>query len=342
MTATSLLESAAGVGSAFTPGMTLDGDTHITDTAAMNGTAGARFRSEADYYHGRPMSAEDLVREMNAAGVDAAVCWQNPAATVYSGDPDSDAEALMAANRYVAASAKRFAGRIIPAGWTDPRACGVANARTIVEVCVRELGFVFVKLNAAQNRYRLDSPEVVSVLDTIVGLGATPAFHFGADTPYTPATALENLAMRYADHPLLAVHMGGGGAGYVECDNLCREACELGLRRPNIKFVLSALRDTHIENNLIRYQLAGEPFRHNLICASDAPYGRMSWNFGGFRRMFDALINSTEHPDERVRRNAGLFSENSARDYLGGNLARLLAETTMRVQQRVGPTAACI
>ena len=98
------------------------------------------------------------------------------------------------------------------------------------------------------------------------------------------------------EHPVLAIHMGGSGAGYPEADELYRQARELGLRRSNIRYVLSAKRDTHIESDLIAYTQAGEPFCRNLSCASDAPYGRMTWNFGGFRAMFRSLQDGPTTP----------------------------------------------
>jgi len=295
--------------------LTIDADTHATDTGRYPP------RQEPGYYHGRPLSAQDLVAEMDLAEVSMANIWQNPAATLYPGDPDRNAEALLAANEYVASCAVRYAGRFIPSGWTDPSACGVDNACRIAEICVRRFGFLMVKMNPAQNRFPIDSENVLKVVDRIVELGAIAVFHYGADTPFTPASGLEALALRYPEHPLVAVHMGGGGAGYVEADPLYRESIELGLRRPNIRFILSALRDNYIEEALIRYQMAGEPFRRHLFCASDAPYGRMAWNFGGFRWLFRGLMKTTSHPDPRVRDNPNLFDLESVQDYMGGNFA---------------------
>jgi hypothetical protein len=80
--------------------------------------------------------------------------------------------------------------------------------------------------------------------------------------------------------------MGGGGAGYVEAENQYHQSRELGLEQTNIYYALSALRDTHIESNIRAYK--GEASRR-LFCASDAPYGRMSWNFGGFRAMLKSM-----------------------------------------------------
>jgi predicted TIM-barrel fold metal-dependent hydrolase len=297
-------------------GVVIDADTHATDlTLCPNRDPG--------YYHGRPLSGEELIAEMDAVQVTMANVWQNPSSTPYPGDEDGNTEALLAANRYILSCAVTHPNRFIASGWTDPRACGVANACRIAEICVREFGFLMVKMNPAQNRYPIDSPEVLTVLDRIVELGAIPVFHYGADTPYTPASGLETIAQRLGTHPMAAVHMGGGGAGYVEADNLYRKSIALGLRYPNIRFIFSATRDTYIEEAIIAYQLAGPEFTRNLLCGSDAPYGRMSWNFGGFRAMFASLLDGARHPDPRVRRHPSLVTEQDVAGYLGSNFAQL-------------------
>lgn len=305
--------------------LTIDADAHATDTQRYPA------RAAPEYYHGRPVSAEELVAEMDMAGVSMANIWQNPASTRYPGGEDENAEALLAANRYIFESAVRFPDRFIPAGWTDPKACGVANACRIAGTCVREFGFALVKMNPAQNGYPIDSPFVAEVAGRIVELGAIPVFHYGADSPYTPASGLEAVARRHAGHPVVAVHMGGGGAGYLEAEALYHQSLDLGLRCPNIRYVFSALRDRYIEEALITYQLAGPPFSENLFCGSDAPYGRMTWNFGGYRQMLRSLANGGSHTDRRLRERPGLFTPESAQNYLGRNFARFVLEACKRL-----------
>ncbi len=318
----------------------IDADTHATDLESLVGATRERYRSEPGYYHGRPVSAEDLLREMELASVDMALIWQNPAATHYTEDRDRNADALMAANRYIWNSATRHPDRFIPAGWTDPRACGLGNALRIVESCVHELGFAVVKMNPAQNRYPIDCPEVLKVVDRIVELGAVPAFHFGADTPFTSVEGFETVALRHPEHAILGVHMGGGGASYTEAEGHYQRARELGLRSANIRYIWSARRDTHIENDLITYQLAGAPHAANLFCGSDAPYGRMTWNFGGFRAMLASLRRAECHTDARVCSNPGLFTAESAQAYMGGNFARFMISACHRLLATQGVSEA--
>lgn len=301
--------------------LTIDADVHASDLDGLSGDLRRRYEATPDYYHGRPISAEDILAETAMAAVDMALIWQNPAATSYTDDPDYNFESLLAANRYVLEAAGRHPEKFIPGGWVDPRACGVEGALRMAETLITEFGFLFVKMNPAQNRFPIDSEPVRRVAERIVELGGIPAFHFGADTPFTPSEGLERIAALNPDHPILAVHMGGGGAGYVEADDLCRQARELGLRHPSIRFALSAKRDTHIESDLITYQVAGEPFSRNLFCASDAPYGRMTWNFGGFRAMLASLRDGGRHTDARLKVNPAPFTAEAVQGYLGGNFA---------------------
>lgn len=320
----------------------IDADTHATDVAALTGAVRERYEAAEGYYHGRPVPAEDLIREMGGAGIEMALIWQNPAATACSDSAEGNQAALLAANAYIRDAACRAPTRFIAAGWTDPKACGLERAIQVAETCVREFGFPIVKMNPAQNRYPIDSPDVLALVDCLVELGAVPAFHFGADTPYTPAEGLARVAARHPLHPLLAVHMGGGGAAYDAAESTYQAARALGLAQPNIRFILSAKRDTHIESDLVAYELAGEPFRRNLFCASDAPYGRMAWNFGGYRSMFQALSDGANHTDARVRNHPGLFTPAVAQNYMGGNFARFTAEACRRLLRvQTGMDGAC-
>ena len=311
----------------------IDADTHLTDIKNMAPAFKKRLGETPDYYQGRPIDSDDLLREMKMSGVNMCLVWQNPAATLYTDNPDENFNNLLSANRYIYRSAVAYPENFIPAGWTDPRALGFDNAVKLASVCVNTFGFGIVKLNPAQNQFPIDSPMVTDMVKEIIKLGAIPAFHYGADTPYTPASGLESIASRFPNSPIIAIHMGGGGAGYIEAEELYQQTRKLGLRNPNIKFVLSAKRDTHIESDLITYQMAGNPFKSNLFCASDAPYGRQTWNFGGYRLMFNSLLNGANHTDERLRANPELFNKSDISGYMGKNFANMMIERYRQLLQ---------
>lgn len=311
--------------------LVIDADTHVTNCSNLPPPIDERYRSTPAYYHGRPVDAQGLLAEMELAGVDAALVWQNPAATLYRDDPVYNAGALRRANEYVAECARHYPTRFIPAGWTDPKNLGLERALELVDWCVLEAGFSIVKLNPAQNAFPIDSDVVVAVVERIVALGAVAAFHYGADTPYTPAAGLERIARRFSPSPVIAIHMGGGGAGFVEAEEQYQQTRCMGLQNPNVVFLLSARRDTHSESDIIAFHAAGEPYRHNLCCASDAPYGRMTFNFGGFGAMLRSLTKREVHPDPRIRSGQVRFSAQDVQSYLGGNFARHVARSCRSV-----------
>lgn len=303
--------------------VTIDADTHPTDPAVARSVWGDRL-DDPNYFHGKPISGEDLLADMDLASVDMALSWTNPSCVPYGDDLDENHAMLFAANAYISSLAERHPDRIIPAGWVDPKATGLSNALNQVRTCVREWGYPIVKMNPAQNAYPIDSEMVIEVVDAIVAEGAVPAFHFGADTKYTPASGFERVARRRPDHPIIGVHMGGGGGHFVDSDALYLDARDLGLRCPNIFYVLSAKRDTHIESALISYRQAGAPFSRNIAVASDAPYGRIAWNFGGFRGLFAAMGNGAAHTDPRLRDSPDLMGAEAVQDFMGRNLADLV------------------
>ncbi|GJM64352.1 amidohydrolase family protein [Persicobacter diffluens] len=312
--------------------LVIDTDTHLTDPSCLHPDFQQKLNNNPYYYQGRPINEAELLLEMKQAAVDMALIWQNPACTYYTNDPQANFEQLLQANQYIADCAHRYPEKFIPAGWTDPKNCGLENALRIIETCVLEYGMPIIKLNPAQNEFRMDDPMVFTIVDKIIALKAIPAFHYGADTPFTPAVALENLAKRYPNHPIIAVHMGGGGAAYIEADEQYTESRKLGLKYPNIKFALSAKRDTHMESDLIAYQTAGAPFSNNLFCASDAPYGRISWNFGGFRQMFKSLLDQKNHPQLHCCPTENLFNDAAVAQYMGGNFVQLVLEPLKNIQ----------
>ncbi len=313
--------------------LVIDADTHITDLNNLSQPLLEKYKNSENYYHGKPISAEDLLAEMELAGVDMSLVWQNPAATPYLQDQEINFQRLLKANQYVADMANKNPEKLIPAGWTDPKALGLKKALELTEICILQLGFPIVKMNPAQNAFPIDGEEVFRIVEKISELRSIVAFHYGADTPYTPAEGLEKIAENFADTRIIGVHMGGGGASYMEGESLYLKTRELGMKYKNLFFIQSAKRDTHIESDFITYTLAGDPHDRQIACASDAPYGRQTWNFGGYRLMFASMLNSENHTDVRVRNHSELFTTDMIKNYMGRNIAELVIDGYERMLQ---------
>ena len=295
-------------------GLTIDGDAHISDPEALppqlaeaHGLRPRLFSRPSDF-------AGDLIREMDLAGVDLALCWQNPPPQATVKTPAATRPACWPPTATSLKSAMRHRRRIIPAGWTDPKACGPrqraghrGRLRARVPLRLRE-----AERGAERVPHRQPGSGAGDRPDRGIGRDSGVPFRRGHSLHARPrGSSASPSAIRIT--PILAIHMGGGGAGYCEADALYAAARALGLRRPNIRYVLSALRDTHAESSLISYQLAGEPYRHNLCCGSDAPYGRMAWNFGGYRAMLAGLADGARHTDARLRAAPGPVSARGPR-----------------------------
>ena len=271
--------------------LTIDADVHPTDRATLPDSHAERITADPNYYHTRPILSEELIERMDLAGIDMALCWQNPGVLPYGDDTDENDARLTAANARIAELADRHPTRVIPAGWTDPKALGLNGAIRLARRCVEDFGMPVVKMNPAQNEFPITDPNVVSVVDEIAAMGAVPAFHFGSDTAYTPTEGLVEIAEHLGSHPVIGVHMGGGGGHFVEAEAIYQSARQAGLDHPNLFFVLSAKRDVHMESALITYAAAGAPANGQIAVASDAPYGDMTFQFGGFRALFARLAD---------------------------------------------------
>lgn len=306
--------------------LVIDADTHISDLSALGEEQRKRYESTVNYYQGKPINAELLIWEMNMSGVDMSLCWLNPAVIEYKNSADMNYEVLKSAISYLVDSSRKYPDRIIPTGWIDPKALGMENAKRLIRECILEMGLLVIKMNPAQNGYDLDHPDVRELAKDIVSLGGIPAFHYGADTRFTPPGSLRAMAKFLYPDKLIAVHMGGGGASYMEGEEGYQETRELGLVYDNIYFIESAKRDTHIESDLITYMAAGEKHYRRIFCASDAPYGRQSWNYGGYRAMFSTLRNGHEHTDVRLATGEAVCTEEIQRLFMGENIADLLID----------------
>jgi len=311
--------------------LVIDTDTHITNPLLIGAKTRSKLKSITGYFHGMPITAEQLINEMDLTGVDMALVWQNPAAIDYGKNQNVNYQKLIEANEYIYTSSRKYPTRFIAAGWTDPKALGVELAKKCAEKLILEYGFPIVKMNPAQNGFYMDSPMVFDVLETIIGLNAIPAFHVGSDTEFTSVDALEKIAKRYPEVPVIAVHMGGGGAGYPEAESNYHAIRNLGLKYENLKFPLSAKRDTHIESDLITYKLAGEHFYRNLFYASDAPYGKLSWNVGGFQLMLKNLRSKDYLADTRLQEHPDLFDCKAEQQIMGGNFATFMCEVYCKI-----------
>ncbi len=251
--------------------MILDADTHISPTGE----------------DAMAITAEELLRRMDRAGVDKALAWLRPP---YRGE-------ISESNAYVHASVKAHPDRLLGFGWADTR-LGVEQALQEARRCIEEYGFYGVKLNGAQNQFYIDDPEIsIPVVDYIASSGKLLAFHIGTDAyEQTHPFRLGKIAHRYPATSILAVHMGG--VGFADLSNAMIETAQ---ECPNITLIGSA----------VRYPAVWKAVRSlgaKRVCfGSDTPFGLMHVEVAAYKALLSGEVTPTEEAD-----------------VMGANLARLL------------------
>jgi|GEM_PF-518363 hypothetical protein len=304
--------------------LVIDACVHATDTVHLHETFRERYLSTGNYYHGRPVSAEDLLKEMELASINMCLVSPDQGSICITDDVQGNFDSFLTANRYVYESALKHPEKFIPAGLLDADLLGLDNMLKLAKSFVNDFGYLVMRIELAERLVSGGLEPVWHILDWIIEMGAVPVLSYGAGTCFNNPEHLKNLADRYQKHPLMLLFTGGWHSGWQDAEEYYICVRQLGLQFADLKFILCMRRESHTEADLVAFQYAGESFTENLFCASGAPYGRMTWNFGGFRWMLLSLMDAEHHTDERIRHTPGLFNEQVMRNYLGGNLSRLL------------------
>ena len=213
----------------------IDADTHIAPT-------GGDFALEAH------------LERIERAGIDKTLTWLKPD---YTG---TEIEGHL---KYVYEATKRYPDVILGFGWADPTV-DVDHAKKMVHVCIEEYGFYGVKLNGAQNDYRIDDPVLaLPVIEEIAKAGAMLAFHIGDDAyENTHPFRAERVARMYPEMPILMVHMGRSNW------DMNQAVVEIANRCPNMVLVGSATTDKAV---LHAIDVLGAA---RVLFGSDAPFQR--------------------------------------------------------------------
>jgi uncharacterized protein len=165
--------------------MRIDADCHISSRA-----------------EGPGIGVDEMLRQLDAVGVDRAVCWPMVS---YTREMAGD-------NRAIYEGAKAHPDRVIPFGGVNPK-LGLAQAQDELKRCIQEYGVQGVKLNGARDGYYIDDPQLsLPLIDTIAEAGIALAFHCGAnDFEATHPYRIAKISDMYPDLPIMVVHMGGSG-----------------------------------------------------------------------------------------------------------------------------------
>ena len=165
--------------------MRIDADCHISSRAP-----------------GQGIDVDELLRRLDALGVDRAVCWPMVS---YTKEMASD-------NRAIYEGYKAHPDRIIPFGGVNPLT-GFDQARDELKRCIEEYGVKGVKLNGARDGYYIDDPKIsLPLVQMIAEAGIVQAFHCGSnDFEKTHPFRIAKISDMFPDLHIMVVHMGGSG-----------------------------------------------------------------------------------------------------------------------------------
>ena len=189
--------------------------------------------------------AEELIREMDAAGVDISV-----ACTIWlRGKVDND---------YVYNEAKKYPRRIVPFAFVNP--CHLSDAVTELKRCVEKLGMRGLKLHPFLNGYALDDHVIVDQIFEACSRLKIPILAHGAgDNPHTMPHQFEEVAKTFPEVTLIMAHMGTPWA--------VNDAVMIAKRNDNILIDTSG-----VGINDLRMAV-GKAGAEKFLMASDTPYG---------------------------------------------------------------------
>lgn len=232
------------------------------------------------------MTADELLRHMDRAGVDRALIWLKP---MYDRNIEPELEAVHAA-------AKRHPDRFIPFGWCNPR-LGDRRARDQIARSFETYEFAGLKFNGAQDDYVIDDPELAwPYVELAASYGRPLAFHIGGDFPEnTHPYRLQRLAEAFPDTTFILIHIGG--AFFPPLD---RASVEVARACSNVHMIGSAVHERAIEGAI---RAVGTD---RVLFGSDMPFFYMHTRLAMYREL---LRDHTEAEGNAV---------------LGGNLARLV------------------
>jgi predicted TIM-barrel fold metal-dependent hydrolase len=232
------------------------------------------------------MTADELIEQMDRAGVDKALVWLKPP---YNKD-------IAPENRAICEAVRKYPDRLLGFGWANPRLGHAATVDTIKR-CFEEYGFRGIKFNGAQDNYVIDDPQLaMPYIEQAAAYGKPIAFHIGSDFfENTHPYRLGNIAARFPETQFIMIHMGGAAVPTLE-----RSAIETAAKYRNITIIGSAI----YEHAILR---AIDTLGADRVCfGSDTPFRLMHVQLAMYRAMLR---------DHDRAAQAGI---------LGGNMARLL------------------
>ncbi len=206
---------------------------------------------------GKSQSGNEIVRAMDASGVDKAVVFPFNVA-----DPGVS---FWRANDYIAREQAARPDRLAGFCRLDPT-CGDAAVREL-ERCISGLGLKGIKLHPTSQGFGLDHPALMDVLAAAQELGVPVVFDTGKRL--SPPSGVARLALMFPRLQIIMAHM-----------NLLDESLKAARAAPNVFLGTTGYFNLPRLAGAIR-ELGASRF----IAGSDSPYIKMAREVGKFSRM---------------------------------------------------------
>jgi len=230
------------------------------------------------------IGVEELLRRLDQAGVEKAVCW--PMVT-YTREIYPD-------NRAIYEGYKAHPDRIIPFCGVNPM-LGLQEAREELERCIEVYGVAGVKLNGARDGYYVDHPDLsLPLIRMIDEAGLALAFHCGAnDFERTHPFRIASISDAHPNLRIMIVHMGGGAQ-----PSISDAVIDLARRYRNWWLIDS---EADYRKILRAVQVLGS---ERVCYGSDTPFAPMRFEWG---------IRQVVYQDLTSAERAMVFGDNIAR-----------------------------
>lgn len=145
---------------------------------------------ESDCLTSETYSVEMMLKDMDAAGVDRAVCCSL---------------GQMIDNEYLAKIIRQYSERIIGFGQVNPRS---RDAGDTVRRCVEEYGLRGLKLHPTMHGYHFVDRRLVEPIFAICSQLEIPILVNALDDPFVTPLGIEEIARNFPEVPVLISHMG--------------------------------------------------------------------------------------------------------------------------------------
>jgi predicted TIM-barrel fold metal-dependent hydrolase len=227
-----------------------------------------------------PLSIDDLVQDMDDAGVEKCVILGQDAHAT----PNASFKQYTIRHQELLSFVRRGKDRFIPFAGVDPN--GGLQAKKELRRAIKELGFRGLKIHSSANSvYPNDTRKMFPLYETCQEFGLPILFHAGTtglgdcEIKYSKPEYLDEVGQAFPDLRIIIAHFGWPWMDV---------ALAIALRNPNVFIDISGWKPKHIPAGLLVY-LNG-PLQDRFLFGTDYPMLRQDEWMIDFREHLDSKL----------------------------------------------------